>query len=78
MSSNSVTKKKSHDRSSQSYVHLLYIFNQHEFNHMYILVSIFEFYVNCLFCIINIPHVRIAVHNPLVQCSGSSTLKDVY
>lgn len=74
LSSNSVTKKKTHDRSRQSYVHILYIFNQHEFKHMYILVSIIEVYVICLICI-NIPHVHTAVHNSLVQCDAS-TLKD--
>lgn len=75
LSSNSVTKKKTHDRPRQSYVHILYIFNQHEFNHMYILVSIIEVYVICLICI-NIPHVHTAVHTSLAQCDAS-TLKDV-
>ena len=60
--------------SSQSYVHILYIFNQHVCNHMYILVSLLEFYVVC-FIFIDIPHVHITVHNPWVQYNGSSKFK---
>lgn len=76
LSSNSVTKNNSHCGFSQSYVHILYIFNQHVCNQMYILFSVHEFYVICFICI-NIPHIYITVHYPRVQCNGSSTLKYV-
>lgn len=52
-------------------VHLLYIFNQHEFSHMYILV--FPLFSLC-FIWSNIPHVQTAVHNPQVQPNRSSTI----
>lgn len=76
VSSNSVTKNKSHYSSSQPYVHIwyIYIYNQHVY-HMYILISTLEFKVIWLFHI-NIPHVHIAVYNPSVQCNGSSTGKE--